>query len=135
MKKRDYFVMGAIIVGSVFFGALFGHFFFDPVNTSGAPGDDDAIYQLAAVPEVLQIYTEIEAVEEPDLPNHKYVVTIQDGYIIVFYAAGADKATQIKTITNTSVAAFPPEEQERLTQGINVYSEDVLFRILEDYGS
>jgi len=135
MKKRDYFVMGTIIVCSALFGALFGHFFFDPVHTSGAPGDDYEIYQLAAAPEVLQAYTETEVVEEPNLPSHKYVVTVQDGYIVVFYAAGADKASQIKTVTNTSVAALPPEEQERLTHGINVYSEDILFRILEDYGS
>ena len=120
---------------SAFFGALFGHFFFDPVYTSGAPGDDYAAYEVSAAPEILPHYTETEAVEEPDLPNYKYVVTVQDGYIVVLYATGADKAAQIKTITNTSVAALPPEEQERLTQGINVYTEDMLFRILEDYGS
>jgi len=135
MKKRDYFVMGIILVCSAFFGVLFGHFFFDPVYTSGAPGDDYVAYQVSTAPEILPLYTEVEADEEPDLPNHRYVVTVQDGYIVVLYATQADKAAQIKTTTNTSVAALPPEEQERLTQGINVYSEEILFRILEDYGS
>jgi len=142
MKRRDYFAVGAILVCSVFCGALFGHFLFGPVHTSGAQDDDyvmsppEHIY-ANFIPQIVPTYTETEAPTEPlpDLPGHKYVVTAVEGYIVVLYAAQENKVAQAKTITGISVASLPPEEQERLSQGINVYDEDALFRILEDYGS
>ena len=142
MRRSDYFAIGAILVCSVFFGALLGHFLIGPVSTLGAQGNEYTALQpeytyASFNPEILPPYTEAEILPEPPLqpPGHKYVVTVQDGYIVVLYAVQGNKAAEIKTATGISVAALPPEEQERLTQGINVYDEDTLFRILEDYGS
>lgn len=137
MRKRDYFAIGAILVCSVFFGAVFGHFLFAPVYTYGAPGDDFAnpLYYASFTPEILPVYTAAEDTKElePEQPSYKYVVTVQDGYIVVLCATRGDKTVQIET--GTSIASLPPEEQERLSLGIYVHDEDTLFRILEDYGS
>jgi len=68
------------------------------------------------------------------VPSYIYIVTSLDGYIVVQYAG--DKAGEgIHLTTNKAVNALPPEEQERLAAGIAVYTEEALFRLLEDYGS
>ena len=60
-----------------------------------------------------------------------YVVTVQDGYIVVEYQS---KGT-LHLETNISIHSMPIEEQDRLMAGIVASNEDELFRILEDYGS
>jgi hypothetical protein len=67
----------------------------------------------------------------PPAPSHAYILTARDGYIVVLHAHDRTE----KEITPTPVNIFPPEEQERLAQGIYVYTEEALFRLLEDYGS
>ena len=78
-----------------------------------------------------------EIIHEPELlptPSHRYVVTSQDGYIVVRYV-NSKSGEQVHRVTSTSVSSLPLEEQERLAEGIYIYNEDALFRILEDYGS
>jgi len=139
VKKRDYFAVGAILICSVFFGALFGHFLYGPAYTSVAQGNE---YERSPPPqhvhasftqEMPPAYTEEETPPIADSPGHKYVVTVVDGYIVVLDATQDSKTVQIAT--GISVASLPPEELERLSQGIYVYDEDALFRVLEDYGS
>jgi len=83
------------------------------------------------IPAPATIYVTEEEPEPDPTPPYEFVVTAQDGYIVVHRANS--KAVYIKT--NTAISAFPDEEQERLQMGIAVCTEDALHRLLEDYGS
>ena len=79
-------------------------------------------------------FTRSSPVEEPqELPTHRYVVTTQDGYIVVLHAEAYGGG--VKEITSTAVGALAPEELTRLSDGIHIYSDEALARILQDYGS
>jgi len=82
--------------------------------------------------------TEIEpAIPEPEAyasePEHRYLVTAQDGYIVVYNMNNPGQ--DAREVTTTTINALDREEQERLIEGIRIYSEEALVRILEDYGS
>ena len=62
-----------------------------------------------------------------------YIVTVHDGFLVVFHAEKYGGG--IKEITSIYVGALTLEEQDRLTIGIRVYSEEELVRTLQDYGS
>jgi len=65
--------------------------------------------------------------------QYMYVVTVIDGYIVVFHSEVYGGG--LKERTSTAVGALHPEELARLTSGIKVYSDEALARILQDYGS
>jgi len=93
-----------------------------------------ASFQLEPLP----TQAEVAYIPEPEpasAPAHKYVVTSHNGYIVVHYAAHESKSDPLRTATNISISSLAPEELERLAQGIHIYTEEALFRILEDYGS
>jgi len=93
--------------------------------------DDEFLLLPMSNPEEIMYEPELELIPSP---AHRYVVTSQDGYIVVHYA-NSKNGEQIHRVTSTSVSSLPLEEQERLAEGIYIYNEDALFRILEDYGS
>ena len=66
-------------------------------------------------------------------PAHQYILRIADGYIAVYYAEEAGGA--LKELTTVPVSALPQADMEVLSEGIRVYSEEGLARILQDYGS
>jgi hypothetical protein len=132
MKTNRFF---ALLLGtctaSALIGVLFGYYVFGSIVVS----TDSAIYNeaLSEIAEdanqtaSAQGYTENE--NESDTDEPVFVVTSKDGYIVVYFA------DEISEVTFTPVHSLPQEEQERLARGISVYTEDDLFRILEDYGS
>jgi len=147
MKKHEHVIIIAIVVFFVLLSAGVSHFAFGSVNTSRAVVPESYAGYLqhdlsvANFPSpILPTEAEIVYIPEPEpvpiqMPAHRYVVTSQNGFIVVLYAVPEGETEQIMTITNTSVNSLAIEEQERLAQGINIYTEDALFRILEDYGS
>lgn len=60
-----------------------------------------------------------------------YLVTEQEGYVAVF--RGRDKASAVflESYPDMPVASLPEDVQQRLREGIVVYSEDELTRVLE----
>jgi len=149
MGKQDILLHLATCVLSVMLGIGIGYVFFAlPDSTSAVISLEPSIEHIDTVhasfePEfLLPQQTEYEPVVEvfyeltpPHVP-HIYIVMSKDGNVVVYYAnPSGEPPNQIKTITNIAVAALPTEEQNRLAQGIFVYTEDDLFRILEDYGS
>jgi hypothetical protein len=64
-----------------------------------------------------------------------FIVAVQDDFITIFYAPNDKEGIRVKEVTNIPVSPLPREEQERLTRGILVSSEEELWRLLEDYGS
>jgi len=150
MTKRDRYTMITIAVCFSLSGILVGYLIFGSIHTAraGAAGFETQIgyvqndvsianFDDAFLSLTMPISQEI--VHEPEIElvpasAHRYVVTSQDGYIVVHYA-NSKSGEHIHTITGTSVSSLPPEEQERLAEGIYIYNEDALIRILEDYGS
>ena len=67
--------------------------------------------------------------EAQELP--RYVLGTSEGYVAVFYAG----AMSLKERTERPVIALSEEEQQRLVEGIPIFTEEQLVRTLEDYGS
>ena len=65
-------------------------------------------------------------------PQARYLVGTSNGFLAVFYGTSGDS---IKEVTTTPTTALPPEEQLRLLEGIRVYTNEELVRVLQDYGS
>jgi len=149
-KYRTYVMLAAAVIFSVV-GILFGYFVFGPVLTSVADGTS---YTAQARYPYIHENTTIAGIEEIDVhyqpaddiysmhgqnlvyPPVIYVVTVQDDFIIVRHVEAVGKVCgPMYMTTNTPVSALPIEEQQRLADGIFIYDEDSLFRILEDFGS
>jgi hypothetical protein len=64
----------------------------------------------------------------------KYILGVLDGQITVFYKNPVN-GSNIKEITSAPVSALPPEERQKLLDGVEIESETELMRMLEDYGS
>ncbi len=64
--------------------------------------------------------------------NQYYVIGEQEGYVAVFYEMETN-GTCLKEITDTPLSALSEDEQKRLREGIHVFGEDALVRILEDF--
>lgn len=143
MQKHEHIIIIAIIIFFSLLGFGAGFVVFGPLRTShsvaatetGYLQHDMSIAGLEFPPRMEEVVPEPEQ-ESPVPPAaHLYVVTTQNGYITVHLANVDGRAgEQVRTLS-TSVASLPAEEQERLAHGINVYTEDALIRILEDYGS
>ncbi|MCL2839673.1 MAG: BofC C-terminal domain-containing protein [Defluviitaleaceae bacterium] len=140
MKKK--YVLITICTISALTGIGLGYFFFGPATISASESTSAVKYEvfpkyipIDSEPELMQAYSTINPTPEPlPIPSHLFVVSIYDGYIAVYHSAPEGKGI-LKEVTTTKINALPLIEQVRLEQGINIYTEEALIRILEDYGS
>ena len=65
--------------------------------------------------------------------DQKYLISIKDGYVAVFYTDNG--VSKLKETTNKPIIALSQDDVNSLKKGINVYGEENLARILEDYES
>ena len=125
---------------SVLMGFTIGYIFFAPGGYTAYADASGPYY--AEVPCMAELYVEAPVQTAPPIQNHSetyeeeapaymYVVTILDGYIVVYHSGDGG----LKEVTNTAVGALAPEELEYLAKGVRVYSDEALARILQDYGS
>jgi hypothetical protein len=134
MEKKMYvFIIGSCVL-SILLGIGFGYLLFGGayVNANIYTGSRTN----EAVPAVSGTVSEVAAaVAETGevLTPHRYVVTVVDGYITVFYADHA--GGNVKEVTTSPAYILPPADIERLQEGIRIYTEEALARILQDYGS
>lgn len=63
-------------------------------------------------------------------PEYLYVVTADNGFIIVLHAAGG-----VAERTTIPVARLPAGDRELVYEGIRIYTDEALVRILQDLGS
>ena len=139
MEKRDKYAMVAIAICFSAIGFVVGYLIWGPIGTVTATAGPAVkpqanVYESNALPmaAIQEIpHTPIEA--QAPLPPYRYVVTTQDGYVVVLSTGKTGE--DMHTVTDIFVSALPPEEQARLAEGIFIYDEHALFRILEDYGS
>ena len=135
-QARPLFPIGCVILLSACAGAVTGyaagrqraenHAMVDealsPVRLRGVP------YAFTGQPAVGKGLPS-EAPEEA-----RYVVGMANGFVAVFYAVPKGGET-LKELTATPTIALPLEEQRRLLEGIMVYTDEQLVKILQDYGS
>ncbi len=68
------------------------------------------------------------------ISDQHYVVSVQDGYITVFYQNPVN-GTTLKEVTETPISSLSEDDRYMLEQGVLVSGEEELIRILEDYSS
>jgi len=126
---------------SVLMGFAVGYVFFGPGEYL-AYADSADTYQphQAEAPNMAGIYIEAPIPPSPQQPEpdleeeaYLYLVTTMDGYIVIYHAS--ENGGGMKEMTSTTVGSLAPEELERLTKGIKIYSDEALARLLQDYGS
>jgi len=119
-------VVACICVCAAFLGAAAGYLTFGSLRAAdlGLPAEYGGEVYLPVVEEV-----EVEAEAQPE---YLYFVTVEHGRIVVY---SAQAAKQGREITSIIISALCTEEQARLQDGIRIYSEEALVRLLEDYGS
>jgi len=61
----------------------------------------------------------------------KYVLGASEGFVAVFYYNRPD----IKELTRTPTSSLTTDEFNRLSEGVYIYTEEQLVRILQDYDS
>ncbi|MCL2387045.1 MAG: BofC C-terminal domain-containing protein [Defluviitaleaceae bacterium] len=156
-KNKFYLLLLGTSGLSAVIGVMLGYFVFGPIGISAYASIDSSAnamrYENASTiedyiaDEPLYAYvtydkaytpfepeiSEISEIDETE-PMHNFIVTTANGFIVVYFADGKADG-QLKEITQTPTNALPQEEQERLAQGIRIYTEEALMRILEDYGS
>ncbi|MCL2578146.1 MAG: hypothetical protein FWE27_08890 [Defluviitaleaceae bacterium] len=135
MQNSKYytFLFSACTVSAIF-GVALGYFIFGPIGVSAGVANSNGANYIEPYSENYTIYDYDDAQEsetESTEPAHNYILTVNDGYIVVLHAGDED----IKEVTFTPANTLPIEDQERLAQGIRVYTEEALIRILEDFGS
>jgi len=63
-----------------------------------------------------------------------YVVTEHEGFVAVFRRNGAAPLSLVE-VTRTPLSSLSLSEQARIREGVVVYSEEALLRIIQDYES
>ena len=155
MEKHGIYALIGICAVSALLGIGLGYFIFGPVSFSAQTNaqEYEALqkYVPQAEPDFLLAYSDLTLGYAPDtvdsfdlaeVPHpaehpeqiYQFMVTSLDGYIVV-YRSNQNGQGEIIETTSTAVNALPLVEQQRLAQGIRVYTEEALIRILEDYGS
>jgi len=152
MKNLKTYGIIAVCVCSALAGISFGYFVFGRVlaNVTDLQASEylpdffeEEVLNSKETP--IAVYAEAPTVEiaieevptvHVDLPEeiYKFIVSSLDGYIVIYHAT-TEGNHELKEKTVISVNALPFIEQQRLSNGIMVYSEEALIRILEDYGS
>ena len=132
-SKYYVFLLGICIVAAIA-GVALGYFVFGPIGVyagiATTTGESHIVLPREDTSSAYCRETE-ETAKEPE-PDHDFILTVDDGYIIVLHA-GDER--EIKETIYTAADALPQEELERLASGIRIYTEEALIRILEDYGS
>ncbi|MCL2404171.1 MAG: hypothetical protein FWC92_01360 [Defluviitaleaceae bacterium] len=143
MEKVPVVVCAVACIASALMGIAVGYLL-NGISEQVLAYGDYAVYQpntthMAAVAELYEPPTLSHELiyDEPTTNNHvtshMYVVTILGGYIAIYHAE--EHGGGLKEITSTTVGNLDPEEQQRLEEGIKIYSDEALALILQDYGS
>jgi len=126
--------MAAAIILSVGIGMVTGYALGSYSEKESYPTSDANPYQeLAAVSMPDLSYTSQATNIEADNTSPIYVLGIEQGsgFVAVFYY----NQSTIKDLTRTPISALSPEEFIQLSEGIHIYTEEQLVKLLQDYDS
>ncbi|MCL2364039.1 MAG: hypothetical protein FWC71_05190 [Defluviitaleaceae bacterium] len=135
-RNWHIFALAACLV-SITFGIVFGYFISIRQLVVAHEAAPDIEYEAAVDAIYINTPTIMDAnhtpVYEEAAPTHRYVVTVVDGFVAVFYAAHSGGA--LKEVTTSTVNTLPVYDLALLEAGIFIYDDEALARILQDYGS
>ena len=97
-----------------------------------------AHYLAATSPPALSTSPPDQNQYEPSVanPQPRYVLGTDHGFVAVFYIQNdLNQTLALKERTLTPETALSIDERKRLTDGIYIYTEEQLVRLLQDYGS
>ncbi|MBR3767182.1 MAG: BofC C-terminal domain-containing protein [Clostridia bacterium] len=66
---------------------------------------------------------------DTDNKNEYYLLKEYDGKLAVF----SENGTSLLEITDVDINIFPEDDKKSLQEGIKAYSEDELYRLIEDF--
>jgi len=73
---------------------------------------------------------------EPPVSRPRYMLGTDHGFVTVFYIQNhQDQTLTLKERTRTPESALSPDERQLLSDGIYIYTEEQLIRVLQDYDS
>jgi len=90
----------------------------------------DGAFSDTVTHEPRQTDDELQVVYRP----HGYILGELNGFVAL-YLERASPGLDIVEVTNIPLAALPPDEQQRLLEGIRIDGEEELARFLQDFGS
>jgi len=137
LEKNWHIFALAACLASIILGTVFGYFISGRQLVTAHEAIPQDVYETTVEVAYIDTPTVIDITPSPvyadTAPSHRYVVTVVDGFVAVFYAAHSGGA--LKEITTSTVSTLPAFDLEQLEAGIFIYSEEALARILQDYGS
>ena len=144
-EKVPGIVCAAACMASVLMGFGLGFLAFGSADENLTYADTTTVYQAGApyygavnyeeyeLPEISCVpYAYYETVDT-NFDSHMYVVKAVDGYIVIYYSES--NGGGVMEFTSIFAGALSMEDQQRLAEGIPVYTNEELVRILQDYGS
>ncbi|MCL2188032.1 MAG: hypothetical protein FWC16_03155 [Defluviitaleaceae bacterium] len=136
-RNQLFLVLGACML-SILLGVAFGYVMFGGATVrasiyAGTRAHGTVPVVSGTVYEVVAAAEEAEEVLLISEETHRYVVTMLDGYIAVFYAE--HEGGGLMELTTTPADVLPYTDRARLQEGIRIYCEESLARLLQDYGS
>ena len=148
MRKKLYVLFAGACALSLLFGLGLGYFVFGGAAVSaniymGAPpptaqgmhlpGAVNPVFSVIGNPEPGDVdFSETVPVYNEETA-HRYLVTVVDGYVTVFYAN--PEGNRLKVATTIPADGLSAPDQSQLEAGIKVYTERELSLLLQDYGS
>ena len=127
MQIRPLIPIATAVISAIA-GLIIGYAVGNTQEVAASP-PEPYVYQLshAAVTSPAAIAPSPE--EDSALPI--YVLGASDGFVAVFYY----DRPGIKEVTRTPTSSLTEKEFNRLSEGVNIYTEEQLVRILQDYDS
>ena len=125
MQIRPLIPIATAIVSAIA-GLIIGYAVGNTQEVAASPPEPH-VYKLSSTTSPAAVAPATEA----DNTAPKYVLGASDGFVAVFYYNRPD----IKELTRTPTSSLTTDEFNRLSEGVYIYNEEQLVRILQDYDS
>lgn len=108
----------------------------EPIPHFAINMDKEALAQVYSAWDIVD-FTPQRVIMRQNITNERaeyYVVTEHEGFVAVFRQSGSAPLRLVE-VTRTPLSSLPFGEQARIREGVIVYSEEALLRIIQDYES
>jgi len=149
MKKYSYLFFAGSCILSLLFGLGLGYLLFGGATVTASiytgnpphaaqhdfylPGATNPVFSAINNEATPEVDESVPVYAEADAPAHRYLVTVVDGYVTVFYAN--PEGNRLKVSTTIPADGLSAPDKSQLEAGIKIYTERELSLLLQDYGS
>jgi len=125
MQIRPLIPIATAIISAIA-GLIIGYAVGNTQEVAASPPEPN-IYELSHISNT----SPAAIVPAVDVVSPKYVLGESNGFVAVFYYNQLD----VKEMTRTPTSSLTDSEFKRLSEGVNIYTDEQLVRILQDYDS